>query len=144
MLNLTSADARVIESVHKDINKMPYVSDPAQYGVRDFWPDDLREMQVGDCEDYALIKRDMLHALFPRNKDAFLLAICRVEGPNSEPGLGGGHGVLLVHTHKGWFVLDNREEEMVAYGSQPYRYYAREPNYSERRIHKGAWIKIKN
>lgn len=59
---------------------------------------------AGDCEDFALTKRQMLvRAGFPAS--ALRMAVARVKG-------GEGHAVLVVRTSQGDFVLDNRHDRL--------------------------------
>ena len=55
--------------------------------------------KYGDCEDYALAKRNaLLNAGWP--KDKLGLCVCYTQS-------GEGHCVLWVDTDKGSFILDN-------------------------------------
>ena len=60
---------------------------------------------VGDCEDYALMKRKMLNEMgFP------LGALLMTVGRDAD---GGGHAVLTVVTDLGDFVLDNMRDDVL-------------------------------
>jgi predicted transglutaminase-like cysteine proteinase len=60
---------------------------------------------AGDCEDFALTKRQLLiHAGFPAS--ALKMAVARVRG-------GEGHAVLVVRTSRGDLVLDNRNDRLT-------------------------------
>lgn len=72
----------------------------------------------GDCNDYALSKRQqLLDRGFPRS--ALLLASATVPG-------GEGHLVLIARTDRGDFVLDNLQDNVVAWNHLPYRWLQRE------------------
>ena len=87
------------------------MSDSEQFGVPEFW---CLPTNFGDCEDYALLKRqELLNAGFAR-KDLHL-ACCWCE-------TGGYHCVLLVGTDKGWFILDNRHALPMPPKSLPYKW----------------------
>ena len=93
-------------------NSMTYRTDLEQYKTPEFWCS--TNAFAGDCEDYALLKRQrLLEAGFAR-KDLHL-ACCWVE-------TGGYHAVLLCNTSKGWFVLDNRYTWPMTPKSLPYRW----------------------
>ena len=78
------------------------------------YPDD----GYGDCEDYALLKRRILiEAGWPR--EALLLTLVR--GADGE-----GHTVLTVTTDKGDYVLDNQNENVVAWTETGYRFVKRQ------------------
>jgi predicted transglutaminase-like cysteine proteinase len=92
------------------------LTDLEHWGVVERWsyPDD----GYGDCEDYALLKRRMLiEAGWPRA--ALLLTLVR--GADGE-----GHAVLTVTTDKGDYVLDNQNENVVAWTETGYRFVKRQ------------------
>ena len=86
------------ELINREVNEsVSYKTDLEQYDKPDYWVD---ANTFGDCEDYALRKRELLlNAGFAR-KDLHL-ACCWIEA-------GDYHCVLLCNTSNGWFVLDNR------------------------------------
>ena len=86
------------ERINSDVNaSVTYKTDLEQYSRPEFWTE---AGTFGDCEDYALLKRELLlNAGFAR-KDLHL-ACCWVE-------TGAYHCVLLCRTDNGWFSLDNR------------------------------------
>jgi predicted transglutaminase-like cysteine proteinase len=72
--------------------------------------------RYGDCEDYALTKRDLLiRSGWP--SDA--LAMTVVKTPWGE-----GHAVLSVRTSRGTLVLDNLTYEIKKLKTTPYRVVA--------------------
>jgi len=88
----------VAERINSDVNaSVTYKTDLAQYGTPEHWclPTDF-----GDCEDYALLKRQLLLNSGFERKDLHI-ACCWDE-------TGAYHCVLLCRTDNGWFVLDNR------------------------------------
>ena len=92
------------------------VTDMEHWGVIDKWdyPDDKR----GDCEDYVIEKRHRLMKLgFPRQ--ALLVTVVRDRQ-------GEGHAVLTVKTDKGDFILDNQNEEIVAWTETGYHFIKRQ------------------
>ncbi len=102
----------VAERINRDVNaSVTYKTDLEQYSTPEFWKE---AGAFGDCEDYALRKRELLlNAGFAR-KDLHL-ACCLVE-------TGDYHCVLLCRTDKGWFVLDNRYTWPMTPKSLPYRW----------------------
>ena len=95
MTNSYSLAASIHGAVNRDIK---YCTDISQYNTLEHWT--LPNTGYGDCEDYALLKRQrLLDAGFAR-KDLHL-ACCWDE-------TGAYHCVLLCRTDNGWFVLDNR------------------------------------
>lgn len=64
-------------------------------------------VKAGDCEDFALTKREsLLKAGIPAS--ALRIAVARTAE-------GEGHAVLIVKTSEGDFVLDNRTNQMLAW-----------------------------
>lgn len=101
-------------------------SDYEIYGREEVWtfPD-----VAGDCEDYVLLKRQMLinAGLAP---GALLITVVRK--PDGE-----GHAVLTVRTDRGDFILDNLYNDVRLWSDTEYAYIKRQ---SER--HAGHWVSI--
>lgn len=89
---------KLAEDINLKVNtSVTYCSDAKQYNVPEFWTE---AGKFGDCEDYTLLKRDLLlKENWPANK--LFIACCWVE-------TGGYLCVLMVDTNKGIFILDNR------------------------------------
>ena len=99
MTNSYSLAASIHGAVNRDIK---YCTDTSQYNTLEHWT--LPKTGLGDCEDYALLKRKMLiDAGFDRDK--IHLCTCFVGGA--------GHCVLLVETDRGNYILDNNQSEPV-------------------------------
>lgn len=101
-------------------------SDLELYGEEEIWtfPD-----RAGDCEDYVLLKRQLLidAGIAPGN-----LLITVVRKPDGE-----GHAILTVRSDEGDFVLDNLNNEVRLWTDTEYTYLKRQ---SER--HAGHWVSI--
>lgn len=92
------------------------LTDMEHWGVVEHW--DYPTDGYGDCEDYVLLKRQMLmKAGWPSS--ALLVTVVRDKK-------GDGHAVLTVKTDKGEFVLDNQEERILAWVETGYRYVKRQ------------------
>jgi predicted transglutaminase-like cysteine proteinase len=92
------------------------ITDMDHWGVIEKWS--LPTDGYGDCEDYVLMKRKMLvDAGWPR--EALLITVVRDKK-------GEGHAVLTVKTDKGEFVLDNQNENVVAWTETGYRFIKRQ------------------
>jgi len=104
---------RINKWVNDSIKPM---TDMEHWGVVERWsyPDD----GYGDCEDYVLLKRKLLmQAGWPRQ--ALLITVVRdLKGE--------GHAVLTVKTDKGEYVLDNQNENVVAWTETGYRFVKRQ------------------
>src|SRR5690606_9014923 len=102
------------------------VSDLEVFGRPEVWS---YPEQVGDCEDYALLKRRMLiQAGWPAG--ALLITVVRQAN-------GDGHAVLTVRTDRGDLVLDNLQGEIRLWSETSYTFVKRQ---SER--HSGQWVGI--
>jgi len=104
---------RVNHWVNENVKPM---TDMEHWGVVEKWsyPTD----GYGDCEDYVLMKRKMLiDAGWPR--EALLVTVVRDRK-------GEGHAVLTVKSDKGEFVLDNQNEDVVAWTDTGYRFVKRQ------------------
>lgn len=112
-VKLTLGRAAQLVKVNKEVNKrIQFRDDPG---------DDIWEVgdRAGDCEDYAIRKLQTLiqeHG-FPRG--ALTLAACRLDR-------GRGHAVLLVHSDRGVYVMDNLTYRVMPWRELPYNWVARE------------------
>jgi predicted transglutaminase-like cysteine proteinase len=102
-IHLTARVLKAIRDVNVRVNNaiLPE-EDIDQYGRSEFWayPDSGR----GDCEDYQLLKQRILrNAGFPQSA----LRHAVVNDLN-----GAGHDVLVIHTDRGDFVIDNLSNEV--------------------------------
>jgi predicted transglutaminase-like cysteine proteinase len=114
---LNAAAYRKISRINAWVNKtIEPVSDKDHWGAVDEW--DYPTDGKGDCEDYALLKRQMLiEAGFPR--EALLLTVVKEKN-------GDGHSVLTLRTDRGDFILDNLNDQVRAWTSAPYRFVKRQ------------------
>ena len=102
------------------------VTDMEQYNTPERWD---YPVFMGDCEDYVLLKRRMLHqAGWPLN--ALLITVVREQDGN-------GHAVLTVRTDRGDLILDNQAEFIVTWDQTPYRFLKRQSM-----AHTGKWTRI--
>lgn len=97
------------------------LTDLEHWGVVERWsyPDD----GYGDCEDYALLKRQMLiQSGWPR--EALLITVVR---DNKDQ----GHAVLMVTTEQGDFILDNQKKDILLWWETGYRFIKRQSRSSQ-------------
>ncbi len=83
----------------------------------------------GDCEDYVLLKRNVL---IRKGVPAGSLLITVVRQKN-----GDGHAVLTVRTDKGDYVLDNLEGRIMAWNETDYVFLKRQSSTNS-----GLWVKV--
>lgn len=116
IVNINSAVNMVIEPK----------SDFDIFGREEVW---TFPQEAGDCEDYVLLKRQLL---INEGVSPSALLITVVRRPNGE-----GHAVLTVRTDRGDFILDNLTSQVRSWEQTPYKYLKRQ---SER--HAGHWVSI--
>jgi len=103
----------IVKSVNADVNRSTkYCSDVSLYLQEEFW---AVADGAGDCEDYALAKRQRLMQQ-GHSVDDLHLATCWTE-------TGEYHAVLVVNTELGEFVLDNRHEYPMRRELLPYQWH---------------------
>ena len=114
---LSHAAWRDLLKVNRWVNEaVKPMTDMDHWGVIEKWS--LPTDGYGDCEDYVLLKRKMLiDAGWPR--EALLITVVRDKK-------GEGHAVLTVKTDKGEFILDNQNENVVAWTETGYRFVKRQ------------------
>lgn len=114
---MTQATWKDLLRVNRWVNEnIKPITDMDHWGVVEKWsyPTD----GYGDCEDYVLLKRKMLiDSGWPR--EALLVTVVRDKK-------GEGHAVLTVKSDKGEFILDNQNEDVVAWTETGYRFVKRQ------------------
>ncbi len=118
--------AEQIKLVNQYMNRHPYIIDPRNYGVPDYWATPRQFLtRDGDCEDYAIAKYLSLRAL---GFKAGLMRIVVLQDLN----LDAAHAVLVVNQGRRKLVLDNQIETVIDH--KVIRHYR--PIYS---INEEAW-----
>ena len=115
-----------IEEINAYMNRAPYILDPINYGVPDYWATPKQFfVKDGDCEDYAIAKYLSLRALgFPVRS----MRIVVLQDEN----LRLAHAVLAVYYRGEIYILDNQIRRVVTH--RRIRHYR--PIYS---INEEAW-----
>lgn len=123
----TPAHLSELDEINRLVNsRVAPVTDIEAYGVEEFW---TLPTDVGDCEDYALLKRKILiERGWPES--SLLLTVVRDEQ-------GDGHAVLTARTAYGDFVLDNKISDVRIWSSTPYHYIMRQSFVNPR-----AWVSL--
>jgi predicted transglutaminase-like cysteine proteinase len=105
-----------LDHVNRSVNRLiEPATDQEIYGVPEYW---AIPMVRGDCEDYALLKRQVLMARgWPAS--ALLLTVVRDEK-------GEGHAILTARTAKGDFILDNKVDDLKPWHATGYTYVMRQ------------------
>lgn len=120
---------QAVREVNRAVNAR-YIAktDIEAYGREEFW---TYPTVFADCEDYALEKRKELADLGFALSD---LLITVVRKPDGE-----GHAVLTLRTTDGDFILDNLDDEVLAWYETPYTFLKRQAVFNT-----GRWVTIEN
>lgn len=110
-----------ISKINRRINTeiIPQTDEQA-YGQKELWtlPLTLKSGRFGDCEDYALEKREaLLKAGIPASSLFFAVAHSRATGR---------HALLILSTDKGDYVLDNMTSEILPWTQTNYTWISRQ------------------
>lgn len=127
-VHLTKSAWNTITRVNSLVNKrIKPMNDIDVYGKEEVWN---YPIDVGDCEDYVLLKRKILiqKGIAPSN---LLITVVRKRD-------GEGHAVLTVRTTKGDFILDNLRNSVKHWNRTGYRYLKRQAE-----THTGRWVTIR-
>lgn len=115
-----------IHSINRHMNKVDYVIDPINWGLKDYWASPGQFLSKdGDCEDYAISKYMALKELGFSVNDMRIVVL-------NDLNLGVIHAILVVHHEGELLVLDNQIKDVVSTD----KIYHYEPIYS---INEKAW-----
>lgn len=105
-----------LDEVNRAVNRrIQPVTDYDLYGVQEYW---TLPVDRGDCEDYVLLKRQILIKRgWPSG--ALLITVVRDEH-------GDGHAVLTARTAQGDYVLDNKVSNIRLWHQTGYRFIMRQ------------------
>ncbi len=105
----SSSRVETLASVNRWANRrVEYADDIANYGSRDYWATASETLRSGrgDCEDYAILKYQMLAALgFDRSR--MFLTLARDLVRNAD------HAVLIVEVEGRHYMLDNATDVLL-------------------------------
>jgi predicted transglutaminase-like cysteine proteinase len=120
---------QAVRDVNRAVNAR-YIAktDIEAYGREEFW---TYPTVFADCEDFALEKRRELADLGFALSD---LLITVVRKPDGE-----GHAVLTLRTSDGDFILDNLDNDVLAWYETPYTFLKRQAVFNT-----GRWVTIEN
>lgn len=126
---LTESSWKALLDVNYTVNSsITPLTDQDIYGVEERW---AYPRTVGDCEDFALLKRKMLIDRGFAPSDLLLTVVLQ---PNGE-----GHAVLTVRTDHGDFVLDNMRNKVMLWSETEYTYLKRQSSDDP-----GRWVKLQD
>ncbi len=112
----SAAQLAELDRVNRNVNwEIEPVTDMELYGVEDYWTIPTNK---GDCEDYALLKRQILITEgWPIG--SLLMTVVLDER-------GEGHAVLTARTEGGDYILDNKVNDLKLWNQTPYKYIMRQ------------------
>lgn len=104
----TADPMRQLDQVNRFMNRAPYITDPRNYKVADYWATPRQFFnRDGDCEDYAIAKYMSLRALGWNNDDMRIVVL-------QDLNLRIPHAVLVAYRDGVAWVLDNQIKQVVA------------------------------
>jgi predicted transglutaminase-like cysteine proteinase len=116
-----------LDIINRAVNReITPATDLEVYGLTEYW---TLPTTRGDCEDYALLKRNRLIA---RGWPASALLMTVVRDDKGE-----GHAVLTARTVQGDFILDNKVDEVKVWHRTRYEYIMRQ-SY----LHPQVWMSL--
>jgi predicted transglutaminase-like cysteine proteinase len=96
-----------MEAVNAFMNRAPYVTDPVNYGVPEYWATPLQFLSKdGDCEDYAIAKYESLRQLGFLDEQMRIVVV-------DDLNLRVPHAILVVYMGGRAYVLDNQISRVV-------------------------------
>nr|WP_298897269.1 transglutaminase-like cysteine peptidase [uncultured Altererythrobacter sp.] len=127
--------SELLTKVNSWVNRnITYRDDRVQYGMSDYWADARTTLRsgAGDCEDYAILKMQMLAAAGVDRED-MMLTLARDTVQRID------HAVLLVKNGGEWVMLDMASDRIapagMSYGYRPVMSFAA----NERFLHGRAY-----
>lgn len=104
----TPVSLELLEAVNKYMNRSPYIVDPVNWGLSDYWatPDEFF-LKDGDCEDYAISKFVTLKQL---GVDPTSMRLVILQDEN----LRAAHAVLAVMLDGKFHILDNQVDSVLS------------------------------
>lgn len=114
-----------VREVNAYMNRQRYLTDPRNYGVKDYWATPGQFFRRdGDCEDYAIAKFISLRTLGFSNDEMRVVVL-------QDLNLRVGHAILVVNLNGQALVLDNQVKSVVR--AEAIRHYR--PIYSINESH---------
>ena len=104
------------------------VTDLELYKQEEYW---TLPQKFGDCEDYVLLKRQLLIDLGWPVSSLLVTVVKQVDGE--------GHAVLTARTKNADFILDNLRNKILPWNRTEYRYLKRQST-----LHSGRWSDIRD
>lgn len=128
-MKLTRSAWKKLIQVNYSVNKaIKPLTDFEIHGVEERWS---YPRNVGDCEDYVLLKRNMLMRAGFSPADLLITVVRQPDGS--------GHAVLTVRTDLGDYILDNMRDKVLLWSETEYTFLKRQSSR-----HSGKWTKLRD
>ncbi|MCW9033876.1 MAG: transglutaminase-like cysteine peptidase [Rhodospirillales bacterium] len=96
-----------VKEVNRFMNKARYITDPSNWGEKDYWATPGQFMaKFGDCEDYAIAKYMSLKQLGFKTSQMRVVAV-------KDLNLRVGHAILAVYIDGKAYILDNQIKKVA-------------------------------
>lgn len=119
---------QMVKANHYANSSVVPVTDLEQYKQEEHW---TLPGKYGDCEDYVLLKRQLL---IDQGWPVSSLLVTVVKQTTGE-----GHAVLTVRTAKSDYILDNLNAKILPWDKTEYHYLKRQST-----LHAGRWTDIQD
>ena len=128
-MKLTRSAWKKLIQVNYSVNKaIKPLTDYEIHGVEERWS---YPRNVGDCEDYVLLKRNMLMRAGFSPADLLITVVRQPDGS--------GHAVLTVRTDLADYILDNMRDKVLLWSETEYTFLKRQSSR-----HSGKWTKLRD
>lgn len=107
----------ILNTVNRSVNaRIKPMADNTQYGGEYWTVPEAREDGTlrGDCDDYTMTKRKILESVLPKESLSVAFLDIYKKGVYKD-----SHAVLVVHTLKGDYILDNLSDDLKFPGDNP-------------------------
>lgn len=129
VIKMTPQVWKTLVSINRKINKkIKPKTDMEHWGVADRW--DIPTDSFGDCEDYQLLKRQIL---VEKGLSRRALRMTVVIDEQNE-----GHAVLMVRTDQGDYILDNKTSAILPWSETNYVYVKQEGSDNQEWVSLGS------
>ncbi len=128
-VTMTPALLQKLFRVNAYVNeKIEPVSDQDHFGTPERWTYPVSSK--GDCEDYVLLKKQMLAAQGIPDRALRITVVLDERGE--------GHAILTIPTSDGDYVLDNRRDDILRWNATKYTFLKRQSDQNPRQ-----WVSLK-
>jgi predicted transglutaminase-like cysteine proteinase len=124
---VTEFGRKLVQQINHEVNNsIIAMTDLEVYGRDEVWE---YPTEVGDCEDFVLLKRKKLMEKGFSAADLLITVVRKADGE--------GHAVLTLRTSDGDFILDNLDDEVKLWTATDYTFLKRQASFNT-----GRWITI--